>query len=100
MTVADIIGEKIRRSLKPAHLEIINESHMHAGPATQSHFKVIVASEDFSGLSPVKRHQLLYRLLKDELAGPVHALALHTYTPDEWRSVDTAPASPKCRGSK
>ncbi|MDT8400043.1 MAG: BolA/IbaG family iron-sulfur metabolism protein, partial [Pseudomonadales bacterium] len=81
------------------HLELHNESNSHAGPATDSHFKAVIVSEDFAALSPVKRHQMVYRILAAELAGPVHALALHTYTQQEWQATGQAiPASPACRG--
>lgn len=84
----------------PAHLQIINESHMHAGPATDSHFKLVVVAQAFSGLSRVKRHQWIYRTLAEELDGPVHALALHTFTPAEWEEVSHRyPQSPPCAGS-
>lgn len=98
MTVAQRIHDKLTQALTLQHLDIVNESHMHAGPATESHFKLTVVAEDFQGLSPVKRHQALYRLLAEELAGPVHALALHTYSPQEWAGSGQAPDSPLCRG--
>lgn len=90
---------KIEDSLGVTYMDIVNESHMHSGPARDSHFKLTLVSEDFIGLSAVKRHRLIYKTLEEELAGPVHALALHTYTPEEWQklSVDV-PASPNCRG--
>ena len=84
-------------SLNAAHVEIINESHMHAGPATDSHFKLILVSEAFEGRRAVHRHQQVYGLLKQELDGPVHALALHLYTPAEWQEAEV-PASPSCQG--
>ncbi|MBM94657.1 MAG: transcriptional regulator [Oceanospirillaceae bacterium] len=84
-------------SLNAAHVEIINESHMHAGPATDSHFKLILVSEAFEGRRAVQRHQQVYGLLKQELDGPVHALALHLYTPAEWQEAEV-PASPSCQG--
>ena len=94
-----IIEQKLTAGLSLTHLDIINESHMHSGPATDSHFKLIVVAEDFAGKRPVARHQLVYGLLADELAGPVHALALHLYTPEEWQTQQNAvPDSPKCRG--
>ena len=83
----------------PQHFDLINESHMHSGPATESHFKLIVVSESFDGLSAVKRHQRMYAVLADELRDGVHALALHLYTPGEWDTAQgLAPASPDCRG--
>lgn len=84
-------------SLAPIHLDILNESHMHAGPATDSHFKLIVVSEAFAGLRAVQRHQDIYRRLQAEMAGPIHALSLHLYTPAEWEKAEV-PASPDCQG--
>jgi len=94
-TVHTIILEKIQNALAPHHVDLQNESHMHAGPATESHFKLVVVSDGFEGLGKVKRHQQVYRLLKDELEGPVHALALHLYTQAEWK-LTQVPESPKC----
>ena len=99
MKVAEQIQHKIRSTLKLQHLELINESHMHAGPKTDSHFKLIVVSEEFNGLGKVKRHQLMYQLLSAELAGPVHALALHLYSPVEYIAVKV-PVSPPCSNNK
>lgn len=94
------IQEKVAAALNLEHIEIFNESHLHrsSGPAGESHFKLVVVSADFAGKLPVKRHQMVYGILSEELAGPVHALALHTYTPDEWAKLGQAPASPNCGG--
>lgn len=96
MSIAETIKARLAE-LSPQHLELVNESHMHAGPATDSHFKLILVSEAFAGLRAVARHQKVYSLLAEELAGPVHALALHLYTPDEWKTA-SVPASPNCQG--
>lgn len=97
--VEDSIRSKVEGDMEVLHLELSNESHRHAGPATDSHFKLTLVSSAFAGLSAVKRHQRLYRLLAAELGGPVHALALHLYTPEEWLAAGhSAPASPDCRG--
>ncbi|MCY4016278.1 MAG: BolA family transcriptional regulator [Gammaproteobacteria bacterium] len=94
-----VIEAKVRRELAPAWVEVRNESHMHGGPATDSHFRLTAVAAEFAGMNRVRRHQLVYRLLADELAGGVHALALHLYTPDEWKSRGgDIPASPDCRG--
>ncbi len=99
MNTQTAITEKLQQALTPEFLEVLNESHMHSGPATESHFRLSVVSEQFAGLSPVKRHQMIYACLAAELQGGVHALALHTYTPVEWlRSGNTIPESPNCRG--
>ena len=63
------------------HLEVSNESHQHNVPEnSQTHFKVVLVSEDFSDVGRVQRHRSINLLVKDLLAGPVHALALHPYT--------------------
>lgn len=86
------------QSLQPVHLELVNESHMHSvPPGSESHFKAVVVSDEFAGLNAVKRHQAVYRSLGD-LMSRIHALALHTYTPDEWGTLQQAPDSPNCLG--
>ena len=82
--------------LQPEHLDVLDESHMHSR-GLETHFKALLVSEQFEGLSAVKRHQRVYALM-GELMGQIHALAVHTYTPDEWAGQGVAPASPTCRG--
>ncbi|MGH8380586.1 BolA family protein [Pseudomonas sp.] len=82
--------------LAPQHLSVLDESHMHSR-GQQTHYKAVLVSEQFEGLNSVKRHQKVYATL-GELMGQVHALALHTYTPEEWQKVGAAPASPTCAG--
>jgi len=99
MSVQEQIKSKLQEALVPTHLEVINESHMHSGPATESHFKVIAVASEFDGLSAVKRHQSVYGLLAQELKTGVHALALHLYTPAQWDEKNAAaPQSPNCAG--
>lgn len=99
MSMQARIEAKVNHGIEPQYLDLVNESHMHSGPATESHFKLTAVSERFEGLSAVKRHQVLYGLLADELRDGVHALALHLYTPAEWQARQTvAPVSPDCRG--
>ena len=100
MTVQQQIETKLREALAPAQLDVANESHMHSVPAgSESHFRVVVVAAAFDGLRAVARHQRIYQLLSAELAGGVHALALHTYTPAEWQQrAGDAPASPNCLG--
>ena len=94
------IEQKIRDSLAPMQLEVIDESHQHNVPAgAQSHFKLVVVSAQFQGESLVARHRRVNGLLKDEFAAGLHALALHTMTPEEWFDKGgTAPDSPECLG--
>ena len=100
MSVQAIIETKIRESLLPSHLEVINESHMHnVPPGSESHFKVIVVSDVFEAKSRVQRHQTMNAVLADELAGPVHALSMQTQTEAEWdASGGRKVASPACHG--
>jgi BolA protein len=84
-------------SLQPQHLDVLDESHMHSR-GLETHYKAVIVSEEFAGLNAVKRHQKVYASL-GELMGQVHALALHTYTPQEWAERGVAPASPTCLGA-
>lgn len=83
-------------ALEPQHLDVLDESHMHSR-GLETHFKAVVVSPQFAGLNAVKRHQKVYATL-GELMGQFHALALHTYTPEEWAEQGAAPDSPTCRG--
>lgn len=99
MSVQDEIVVKLQQAFSPAHLQVLNESHGHnVRPGSETHFKVVIASEQFVGLRPVQRHQRVYAILADELRNGVHALALHLYTPSEWQNVQAAPESPACMG--
>ncbi|MDN6297589.1 MAG: BolA/IbaG family iron-sulfur metabolism protein [Halomonas sp.] len=99
MTLQTQIEHKLE-ALAPSVLQVENESHRHnVPPNSETHFKVTLVSQQLDGLMPVKRHQQVYKLLADELAGPVHALALHLYTPAEWQARGgQRPDSPDCRG--
>ena len=94
-----IIEQKLT-PLVPIFLDIINESHMHnVPPGSESHFKVIIVSDAFDGKRPVVRHQMVYQLLTQELQQQIHALALHTYTQQEWQNQQNkVPDSPVCKG--
>ena len=83
-------------ALEPQHLEVLDESHMHSR-GLETHYKAVIVSPQFAGLNAVKRHQKVYASL-GELMSQLHALALHTYTPEEWAAQGAAPASPTCRG--
>ena len=100
MVVQTKIEQKLAESLAPAHLEVINESHMHSvPPGSESHFKVIIVSEVFAGLNRVKRQQKVNAILTDELSGPVHALSMQTHTFDEWQARGgKIMDSPQCLG--
>lgn len=98
MNVQDTIETKLHERFSPSYLLVENESHMHSGPAAESHFKVTVVSEIFDGMRLLTRHRAVNETLADELATKIHALAIHTYTDKEWQLKGAAPASPACRG--
>ncbi|CBL47015.1 Putative cell division protein [gamma proteobacterium HdN1] len=98
-TVQAAIEQKLRAALNISHLEVRNESHMHAVPPnSETHFKAVIVSDDFAGKRKVARHQVIYGVLAHELANGVHALALHTYSIEEWQQLNQAPNSPACKG--
>ncbi len=100
MGMRESIFRKLDESLQNDFIAVTDESHLHnTPPGTESHFKVVIVSEAFQGKMPVKRHQLIYALLAAELRKQIHALALHTYTVEEWQAKgQSAPATPDCRG--
>lgn len=100
MSVKTDIESKLSAAFEPDFIQVLNESHMHSVPPnSETHFKVTLASAAFEGKRSVGRHQLVYRCLAAEVAGSVHALALHTYTPQEWQQRSAnSPDSPNCMG--
>ncbi len=96
MQIAHTIEKKLKESFDPISLEVINESHQHAGPRTESHFKVILSSPLFAKKSLVSRHQMVHRCLAEELK-IIHALSLKLYTEEEWKQEQgNVPQSPPC----
>lgn len=102
MSQQERITEKLEQHFAPLHLEVVNESHMHnVPPGSESHFKVTLVSEAFAGQKPVARHRMVNQVLADELAGGVHALALHTLDPEQWfERAGRVPDSPPCHGGE
>jgi BolA protein len=99
-TTQETIQQKLQQAFAPIHLEVINESQMHNVPeGSESHFKVVVVSDAFEGEKLIARHRQVNQVLSEELAGGIHALALHTLTPDDWFDKGGAVAdSPPCLG--
>jgi len=102
MLVKHTIEQKLADALELAHLDVVNESNNHNVPAnSETHFKVNLVSTTFEGKKLIERHRMVNHILADELAGPVHALAIHTYTPAEWQKRHgEAPMSPPCLGGE
>lgn len=87
-SVADQITARLTAALAPSHLEVINDSHHHAGHmgddrSGESHFTVIVESSAFTGASRVQRQRLVNQALADLLAERIHALAIKARAPGE-----------------
>jgi BolA protein len=91
MRTADIITEKLTAAFTPESLRVEDESHQHEGhaghrPGGQTHFRVYIVAEAFRGKGRIERHRMINSALADELAGGVHALAIHAKAPDETTS--------------
>ncbi len=100
MTVQQSIQTKIATALAPSHLEVVNESHMHAvPPGSESHFRVVVVSDRFEGQPLVRRQQTVNQILEQEFEDGLHALSMQTLTGAEWtRRGGQTRASPACHG--
>ena len=88
MRTADLITKKLTEAFEPQSLNVVDESHQHAGhaghrPGGQTHFRVYIVSDSFKGKSRLERHRMINEILSDELAGGVHALAIHATAPGE-----------------
>ena len=101
MNVEASILHTLKEQFAPQYLEVINESHSHNVPKnSETHFKVVMATECFAGKPLVYRHRAVYDALAGAMENGVHALALHTYTPEEWAKRSVAPSSPNCLGGE
>lgn len=100
MSLQNVIEEKLNQAFSPQYLLVENESHMHNVPAgSEMHFKVQIVSDDFNEQMLLKRHRSVNKVLEEELAGPIHALSIHTFTKDEWQQRNGQVAkSPPCQG--
>ena len=88
MQTSDIITKKLTEAFTPQSLKVLDESHQHEGhaghrPGGQTHFRVYIVSEAFEGKTRLERHRMINRTLAGELAGGVHALAIHAAAPGE-----------------
>lgn len=88
MRIVKLIEEKLTEALQPKQLDVIDESHLHAGhggarPEGETHFRVMIVSALFEGESRVARHRMVTKALAAEMNNPIHALSLKTLTPKE-----------------
>lgn len=94
------IIDKLNNGIQNDYLEAVNESDMHNVPAgSESHFKITIVSPEFEGKNLLAQHRMINAVLKEELANSIHALALHTYTKEQWEQKSgISPQSPPCLG--
>ena len=88
MSTRDAIINKLREAFMPESLDVADESHLHEGhaghrPGGETHYRVYIVSPAFEGKSRVERHRMINTALASELAGSVHALAIHALAPQE-----------------
>ena len=97
--IKDKIEEKLKTGISTFFVEVINESPNHNVPdGAESHFKVTVVSDEFENMRPVQRHQLIYKVLNEEMK-IIHAIAIHPFTKTEWdKSNQSSSDSPDCLG--
>src|SRR4051812_22920503 len=88
MKIESAIREKLQKRFTPVHMDLANESRRHHRPeGAETHFKLLLVSEVFEGVSRLKRQQLVNETLNTELIDPVHAFTMKCLTPDEWRAL-------------
>jgi BolA protein len=88
MNTRDHITEKLSKAFAPTHLEVLDQSHQHAGhagsrPGGETHYRVHIVSAAFADKSRLQRHRMVNEVLSAELKGGVHALAIYASTPGE-----------------
>ena len=98
-SIENKIINTLNKCMNISSLKIVNESFMHNVPVdAESHFKIIIVSEKFFEIRAVKRHQLIYSVLNEEMQ-KIHAIAIHPFTPEEWKEkTGESLDSPKCLG--
>jgi BolA family transcriptional regulator, general stress-responsive regulator len=88
MRTADVITKKLTEAFAPQSLNVLDESDQHEGhaghrPGGQTHYRVYIVAEAFKGKTRLERHRTINHLLSAELAGGIHALAIHAAAPGE-----------------
>lgn len=98
--IRDSIHDALVAAFAPTVLDVINESDNHSVPrGSETHFKVVIVSDGFAGLSPVARHRAINKVLAPQIAAGVHALSIQPFTPAQWAERGgLVPPSPPCLG--
>ncbi len=88
------IEVRLREALDAVHVDVVDESHLHAGHAGAAggggHFRATIVSPRFEGLSIVEAQRLVYQALAEEMKSEIHALAMKTLTPDQYSCLRSA----------
>ena len=102
MEVQTRIEKKLQIAFEPLFLQVQNESNQHnVPPGSESHFKVVIVSQKFEQKSLLQQHQLINKVLAEDLAGPIHALSIQSKTPSQWQdSRHAIRDTPECLGGK
>ncbi|MCC5810346.1 MAG: BolA family transcriptional regulator [Ectothiorhodospiraceae bacterium] len=86
-----MIEERLRSAMAAEHLDVEDESHLHAGHAGardgRGHFRVVVVSDAFAGKSPLQRHRLVYQAMGEAMETDIHALSIQALTLSEHQRV-------------
>ena len=98
MKVQNLLESQLQKGLEPDLLKVINESPNHnVPPASESHFRVLIVSDKFSGLTLIQRHQMVYNLIAQPIKDKIHAFSQQTLTPKEFEERGGhLPSSPPC----
>ena len=85
------LESRLREALEATHVEVIDESHLHAGhegaKSGGGHFRAVIVSSRFEGMSRVQAQQLVYSVVDDWMGKEIHALSMRTMVPGEWREA-------------
>lgn len=96
MNVHDEIANLLNNKLKAERMLLENESEMHnVPPQSETHFKLVIVSDDFTGMTKVKRHQLIYQILVETMK-KIHALSIQAFTIEEFNTNPMILTSPDC----
>ena len=92
------IETTMTRALSPAFIDVVNESYQHNVPEnSETHFKITIVSSEFESQTLIMRHRTINELLKKEFSTGLHALSIHAYTPERWKTINQqSPKSPAC----
>jgi len=100
-TIEAQIRQKLVAKFSPVHMEVVNESYKHSVPkGSETHFMVLLVSEEFEGKSLIDQHKMVNATLKEEFATSIHALSIKTMTKSKWvaSGQKIEHSTPKCLG--